>query len=129
MSDAQIEIQIIDQPIAPFGPPPDGCGAAVEFAGIVRGLENGAPIAALEYQAYKPMAELELSRLIRDLLTELPCASVRVTHRIGVVPVGEAAIRLQVSASHRAEAFSLAEAFMDRLKQAVPIWKVGTVPR
>jgi molybdopterin synthase catalytic subunit len=38
--------------------------------------------------------------------------------------VGEAAIVVRVEAKHRAEAFGMLAAFMDRLKQDVPIWKV-----
>jgi molybdopterin synthase catalytic subunit len=33
-----------------------------------------------------------------------------------------------VQARHRAEAFALLAAFMDRLKQDVPIWKTETLP-
>lgn len=98
-------------------------GALAEFSGLVRGEENGRAIAALEYEAYSPMAE----RVMRDLLTEIgarhPCLFVRVTHRLGIVPVGEAAIHIVTAARHRAEAFAMLTEFMDRLKQDVPIWK------
>ncbi len=104
-------------------PPSAGIGALAEFSGIVRGEENGRVIAALEYEAYSPMA----ARVMRDILAELgqrhPCLFVRVTHRIGIVPVGEAAIHIVVTARHRAEAFAMLAGFMDRLKQDVPIWK------
>ncbi len=98
-------------------------GAVVEFAGLVRGEEGGQPIAALEYEAYSPMAENLLHRIVRDLAATQPCLYVRVTHRVGLVPVGEAAIQLVVASSHRAEAFALATGLMDRLKEDVPIWK------
>jgi len=128
MNPPQIEIQITDQPIPGVDSAPPGCGAFVTFQGIVRDKENGARIAALEYEAYRPMAELEMRRIVSELLSLHPCVSVRVIHRIGVVPVGEAAIVLHVGAKHRAEAFALAGAFMDRLKQDVPIWKVRAIP-
>lgn len=100
-----------------------GIGAAAEFSGLVRGEENGRDIAALEYEAYSPMAE----RVMREIITELgqrhPCLFVRVTHRVGIVPVGEAAIHMIVAARHRAEAFAMLTEFMNRLKQDVPIWK------
>ena len=38
------------------------------------------------------------------------------------------AVLIAVSTPHRAEAFALAGAFMDRLKQDVPIWKVRAIP-
>lgn len=98
-------------------------GARVEFLGIVRDEENGCPIAALEYEAYQPMAEREIERLLHELGREHPCQRVQVLHRLGIVPVGEAAIIVRVLAAHRREAFALLARFMDRLKQDVPIWK------
>ena len=38
-----------------------GCGAVVEFAGLVRGEEDGVAIAALDYEAYEAMARSEWS--------------------------------------------------------------------
>lgn len=98
-------------------------GAWVKFRGVVRGEENNLPIAALEYEAYSPMAEREMRRLLSELTTAQPCLAACVIHRIGIVPVGEAAIDVGIAAKHRAEAFALLAGFMDRLKQDVPIWK------
>lgn len=98
-------------------------GAVAEFTGRVREEEDGRSIAALEYEAYSPMAEREMRRIIEDLARQHLCLFVRVIHRVGVVPVGESAIHMLAAAQHRAEAFSMLSAFMDRLKQDVPIWK------
>lgn len=98
-------------------------GALAEFSGLVRGEENGRDIAALEYEAYSPMAEQVMREIITELVRRHPCLSVRVTHRTGIVPVGEAAIHMLVTARHRAEAFAMLTEFMNRLKQDVPIWK------
>jgi len=106
----------------------DQTGAVAEFKGIVRREESGAPIAALEYEAYQPMAENTIRRIILELAAAHPCTRAIVVHRIGIVPVGEAAIIVRVHAKHRAEAFALVTAFMDRLKQDVPIWKLRGVP-
>ncbi|MCX6968276.1 MAG: molybdenum cofactor biosynthesis protein MoaE [Verrucomicrobia bacterium] len=124
-----IETTLTPHVLPPFtGRTPDGCGAVVEFFGIVRSEENGEPIAALEYEAYEPMAGLQMQRIIRELQSEYPCEVVRVIHRIGIVPVGEAAIALQVVARHRGPAFAMLGCFMDRLKQEVPIWKIRALP-
>jgi len=125
---ANLEILITEKPLLPHGKPPAGCGAVVDFTGIVRGEEEGRAISALEYQAYEPMAGREIERLVHELLAQFPCASVRVAHRIGAIPVGESAIALQVASRHRGAAFSFASAFMDRLKQEVPIWKIKGIP-
>jgi molybdopterin synthase catalytic subunit len=124
----QIEIIINDQVIAPLPIAANPCvGALAEFTGRVRGEENGRPIAALVYEAYQPMAETVMRRLLIELAATHPCLEVRVQHRIGIVPVGAAAIHIAVQARHRAPAFGMLAAFMDRLKQDVPIWKTETV--
>ncbi len=125
------EVHLTHAPILVELPPPPaaaGAGAWVEFRGVVRGEENGAAIAALEYEAYAPMAEREIHRLLTELARPHPCLAARVIHRLGVIPTGEAAIYVGLAARHRAEAFALLGAFMDRLKQDVPIWKSRAIP-
>jgi len=132
----KIEIKITDQPIAVDRERPQSTGARaacapgdagafVEFCGIVRDLENGQKISALDYEAYSPMAENEIRQILESLAEKHPCLSARVIHRIGAIPVGETAIYVGITAKHRAEAFAMLAGFMDRLKQDVPIWKRG----
>ncbi len=124
-----LQIHIGSEPIAAAQPAPapgEGVGALAEFTGLVRGEENGALIGGLIYEAYQPMAERVIARIIDELCAARPVLGVRVIHRIGRVPVGEAAIYVGVAAKHRAEAFALLAGFMDRLKQDVPIWKTDT---
>ena len=107
--------------------PQGGAGALVEFTGIVRGLEEGRPISALRYEAYQPMAENQIRKILNELLALHPCLGVKVVHRLGVIPVGQAAVYIGVESAHRTEAFAVASAFMDRLKQDVPIWKTEVI--
>jgi molybdopterin synthase catalytic subunit len=125
----QIEIQLTNSPIAGHSPPTPlaGAGAWVEFRGVVRGEENGQHIAALEYEAYSPMAEREMRRILEEIATPRPCLFAKIIHRIGIIPAGEAAIYVGIAGTHRAEAFALLTRFMDRLKQDVPIWKRRTL--
>ena len=122
-----IEIEITSTLIEPSGVLPTELagqvGAIAEFQGRVRDQEAGRIIAALEYEAYTPMAQDLIRCILEEIATRHPCLFARVTHRLGVVPVGEAAIQVVVAARHRAEAFALLAEFMDRLKQDVPIWK------
>lgn len=98
-------------------------GALAEFTGVVRRVEEGRPIAALEYEAYEPMAVKLMRQILERLNRKHPCHAARVVHRIGVIPVGEAAIWIGVAAAHRREAFLMICEFMDELKRQVPIWK------
>ena len=99
------------------------CGAIVDFFGNVRGEEEGTTIPGLQYSAYRPMAEREMERIARELLAEFRCCEIHVAHRLGFVPVGECSIALRIAAAHRGEAINFLEAFMNRLKHDVPIWK------
>jgi molybdopterin synthase catalytic subunit len=123
----KIEIQITSQPVDAQKKLSEefsgSAGAFAEFSGIVRASENGRKIAALEYETYSPMAENEMRRILETLAEKFPCLAARVRHRTGIIPVGETAIYIGVTAKHRAEAFALLAGFMDRLKQDVPIWK------
>lgn len=128
----QVEITITRQVIAPRRERPlqlpGEYGAMAEFEGLVRGEEDGKAIAALEYEAYEPMAQQMMRQIISEIGLRQPCLFVGVTHRIGLVPVGEAAIQIIVAARHRAPAFAMLAGFMDRLKQEAPIWKVRAIP-
>ena len=99
----------------------------MRFEGRVRPEENGQIIEALIYEAYEPMAQQQMKAILEQLAESWPCILARVKPRIGRVPVGEAAIIVEIFSAHRAEAFAMASAFMDRLKQDVPIWKVDSV--
>lgn len=124
----QVTVELTDQAIDPAGLLPPDClgpvGGLVTFEGLVRGQEAGTPITALEYEAYRPMAEQQMVQIIHDIAAIHPCIYVAVIHRLGVVPVGASAIRVVAAAPHRAEAFAMVARFLDRLKQDVPIWKV-----
>jgi molybdopterin synthase catalytic subunit len=118
-------VQLTTEPIPdpPSRPEVAGAGAWTEFRGVVRGEEDGRSIVALEYEAYPGMAEREMRRIIHALAVQHPCLAMVVTHRIGIVPAGEAAIYVGIASRHRAEGFAMLAAFMDRLKQDVPLWK------
>ncbi len=119
-----LAIDLQSEPLQlPEAKPEPGAGAVVRFEGRVRGEENGATIDALDYEAYMPMAQQQMEKIAREIESRHPCLAVRVRHRIGRVPVGEAAIIVEIAARHRGEAFAFLAEFMDRLKQDVPIWK------
>lgn len=101
-------------------------GADLIFLGRVRAKEAGLPITHLFYEAYQPMADNELRRIVSESATD--CREVHVVHRIGKIPVGQIAIGVRVLSRHRREAIRFLEIFMDRLKTDVPIWKTRSMP-
>jgi molybdopterin synthase catalytic subunit len=88
----KIEIQITPHPIE-SGPGLASdfsgvAGAIADFSGAVRDQENGEAITAIEYEAFSPMAENEMRRILESLAETCPCLAARVTHRVGVIPAG-----------------------------------------
>ena len=100
-----------------------GMGAAVYFLGVVRGLEDGKNIAAIEYEAFERMVEHQFNLLFDQIEKRWPIESVRVVHRVGVVNVNEASLWVEVIAPHRSEAFAACQWLIDEMKRVVPIWK------
>ncbi|MBF6214680.1 molybdenum cofactor biosynthesis protein MoaE [Nocardia puris] len=96
-------------------------GAVVVFTGKVRNHDGGQTVSALEYSAH-PQAE----RFLRECCASAAAASglpVAAVHRVGPLTIGDLAIVVAVAAPHRAEAFTVCAALVDRIKHEVPIWK------
>jgi len=98
-------------------------GAVVTFWGVVRDVEDGKPIRALEYTAHRQMAEHQFRKLLTETHRKWKLKRIRVIHRLGIIAVGESSLLVRVEAAHRGEAFAAAEFIIDELKQKVPIWK------
>ena len=113
-------INIAEAELGKFG---GEVGGVVTFWGVVRDLEDGKPIRALEYTAYHEMAEHQFRKLLAETHRKWKLKRVRVIHRLGVIAVGEPSLLVRVEAAHRGEAFAAAQFIIDELKQQVPIWK------
>jgi molybdopterin synthase catalytic subunit len=100
-----------------------GMGAAVSFAGVVRGNEEGAPIRAIDYEAFEPMVRRQFELIFDDVQKRWPIESVRLVHRLGVVAVNEPSLWVEIIAPHRGEAFAACQHLIDEMKRLVPIWK------
>ena len=123
----QIDIAFTEEPIArpqdwpaPFDPE---TGSLVEFYGVVRETEGAAKISSLRYEAYASMAEKVMREKIAELEKKHPCQTIRIVHRLGIIPKGESAIYVGIQSRHRREGFLFLQEFMDEFKKDVPIWK------
>ncbi|MEZ5962857.1 MAG: molybdopterin converting factor subunit 1 [Planctomycetota bacterium] len=104
----------------------DGDGAVVTFQGVTRDHHEGRAVTKLEYEAYEEMAMKTMVEIFEETLRQFDVGRVRVAHRLGEVPVGEASVVVVVAAAHRGPAFSACRFVMDRLKASVPIFKRET---
>jgi molybdopterin synthase catalytic subunit len=119
-----VQVHIVDGPLAaPAAWGMDGAGALLCFEGIVRGEENGRPIAALDYEVYDPMASKMLEKIGRELFERHKLLGINIEHSRGRVAVGAISYRLRIASRHRKEGIAALDEFTDRLKKDVPIWK------
>lgn len=100
------------------------CGAVVVFTGTARDHSDGRPgVERLTYEAYESEVVPRLDGVAREMRRRWAVGRVALLHRVGVVPIGEAAVVVAVSAAHRDEAFAAARFGIDAVKASVPIWK------
>lgn len=97
-----------------------GGGALSSFTGIVR--DDGG-VTAIELEHYPGMTEACLSRLIEAATARWSLLGASVTHRVGIVPVGDPVVVIGVASLHRAEALEATAFLIDRLKTEAPFWK------
>lgn len=98
-------------------------GAVIDFWGVVRGLEDGAEITGIEYEAHRTMAEHQLRMIAEEADKNFELRQLVIRHRIGFVAVGEASLFVRIGTGHRAEAFRASKWVVDELKQRATIWK------
>ena len=99
-------------------------GAVATFVGLVRDHDpsvNGR-VVGLDYSAH-PDAAAVLSRIAASFADDDEVLGLAVSHRIGHLAVGEAAIVAAVATSHRAEAFDVCRALVEKVKAELPVWK------
>ena len=98
-------------------------GAVVSFAGVVRNHDGGRGVTRLEYSAHPSAAQV-----LAEVAADVAAASegeraIAVSHRIGVLQIGDAALVAAVSADHRAAAFHTCALLVDTVKERLPVWK------
>lgn len=98
-------------------------GAVVVFEGCARDHHEGRSVENLAYEAFVPMAVAELEKLRSEAVARFGLVQCLIHHRIGEVPLTEAAVVVVTASAHRQEAFQGAAWIMDRIKERVPIWK------
>lgn len=98
-------------------------GAISTFIGTVREWTKGRRTLYLKYEAYRSMAEKQLSKIGEEILKQWPGARVAISHRIGHLEISDIAVVIAVSTPHRGDAFAASRYAIERIKEIVPIWK------
>lgn len=98
-------------------------GACQFFLGQVRDDEiDGKRVQAIEYTAYKSMAEKEYKSLRTRIFDEYPIRSLTVIHSLGIVEAGQTSLFVLVTAVHREEAIHACRDTIQLIKEKLPIW-------
>jgi molybdopterin synthase catalytic subunit len=103
-------------------------GAICMFSGIVRGKTargDAHETAALEYEAYIPMAEAKMGQVAQEIRGRWPAVEgIVIVQRIGRLNPQTPTVLIACAAAHRdTGVFEAARYGIDRLKEIVPIWK------
>lgn len=100
----------------------DAAGGLTLFVGRVRDHDHGLEVRGLEYSAH-PTALDALRRVCVSVAEEHAVGGVAAVHRVGRLEIGDVAVIVATTASHRGDAFEASRALIDTLKAEVPIWK------
>lgn len=104
-----------------------GCaaaGAVATFVGQVRDHDPDVTgeVVGIEYTAH-PDAGAVLTRIAERWAAEPDVLGVAVSHRVGHLGVGEAAVVVAVATAHRRRAFEVCAALVEQVKAELPVWK------
>ncbi|MGE2731651.1 molybdenum cofactor biosynthesis protein MoaE [Mycolicibacterium vaccae] len=101
----------------------DAAGAVVTFSGVVRDHDGGRTVTRLEYLAH-PSAERTIAEVAEAVAAESTgVRAIAVSHRVGDLQIGDAALVASVAADHRGAAFATCARLVDAVKERLPVWK------
>jgi molybdopterin synthase catalytic subunit/molybdopterin converting factor small subunit len=119
LTDGPIDVASLERAVSD-----DAMGAVVTFIGRARDVaDDGRAVVELEYEVFAEMA----ASVLGDIAAEAEArwgARVAVTHRHGIVPIGEAAVAIVTAATHRVEAYEANRFVIEAIKDRLPIWKL-----
>lgn len=97
-------------------------GGLTLFVGRVRDHDHGKGVDGLDYSAH-PSALDEMRAVCARVAEEYDVHGIAAVHRVGTLGIGDIAVVVATTASHRGVAFDASRALIDTLKATVPIWK------
>ncbi|BBB66393.1 molybdenum cofactor biosynthesis protein MoaE [Undibacterium sp. YM2] len=105
-----------------------GIGAVVSFVGLVRDINDGQDISAMELEHYPGMTEKALEQIVKEAGARWKLINTVVIHRVGILQPLDQIVLVAVATRHRGDAFAACEFIMDYLKTQAPFWKKEQTP-
>jgi molybdopterin synthase catalytic subunit/molybdopterin converting factor small subunit len=119
LTDGPIDVAGLEATIAE-----SGHGARVTFLGRARNRsDDGREVLELEYEAYPEMATTVLAEIVAEAERRWSGSVAAVVHRVGLVPIGEAAVAIITASAHRSDAYETNRFLIEAIKERLPIWK------
>ncbi|MFZ6799753.1 molybdenum cofactor biosynthesis protein MoaE [Undibacterium sp. Di24W] len=103
-------------------------GAVVSFVGLVRDLNEGLQVSAMELEHYPGMTEKSLEMIATQAKQRWNLIDCLIIHRVGALLALDQIVLVAAASAHRGEAFAACEFMMDYLKTEAPFWKKETTP-
>jgi molybdopterin synthase catalytic subunit len=100
------------------------CGASTVFLGCVRDVNDGRAVTAIEYSAYRSMAEREMAAIANEAQDAFGVSRLVIEHRLGTLALGEVSVAVVAAHPHRTPALDANRYAIEELKRRVPIWKL-----
>jgi molybdopterin synthase catalytic subunit len=117
ISDAELDLAAHERAVAD-----PRAGAVVTFQGVVRDHDHGRGVTLLEYEGHASAAAV-LREVAAEIAADPDVYAVAISHRVGVLKIGDVALVAAVSTAHRAAAFAACARLVDEAKARLPIWK------
>lgn len=103
-------------------------GGVAAFVGLVRDVNEGAPVAAMTLEHYPGMTEKALAGIVDEARSRWEVLDCTVIHRVGELRPTDPIVLVVVASGHRGDAFAACEFIMDYLKTRAPFWKKESTP-
>ena len=100
----------------------DASGGLTLFVGRVRDHDGGKGVDGLDYSAH-PTALEKMREICEQVAEKYDVHGIAAVHRVGSLAIGDIAVIVATTTSHRGEAFDASRTLIDTLKAEVPIWK------
>jgi len=119
----KISSELIDRELLIENIKNNHAGALVTFEGWVRDHNQGKKVSSLEYQVYAELAILEGEKILKEAVEKFNLHHIECVHRYGHLSLGDTAIWIGATATHRDDAYKASRYVIDEIKFRLPIWK------
>lgn len=99
-------------------------GAKLLFTGVVRSTNHGRQVVAVEYDIFKPLAEVIFEQIKQEAKAQWgQDLEIAVEHYTGRLEPGQTSVVIGVSSRHRDECYQASRYVIEQIKHRAPIWK------